>query len=701
MATKKTSEITWLIYATLYSLVSIFIISGFGILNPVNRNWLSIGDGTGQISWEFFRDQPVIQFPLGLNPNYGLEISNTIAFDGQIPLMSLILHPISSFLSTPFQYFGFFIFFTFLLNFYASTKIFIFFKFNNFQTILGSIILSSLPITLNRTIENTHYALSSTWIILAAIYLSLTKSISALKWSLIVVLISLIHPYYFPFVILIFFFSSTLMLFNDRHLFKQIVKIYFTMVSSLIFTMWVVGYFISGVDSADVGYGLFRSSLSSLFDSSGWSQIFPDLKQTEGAYEGFGYIGTSAIVTILLYLIVLRRIQVSYFRLFMPLFISAIILFILSLSNKISILEYEIFYFNIPNYIQDVVSIFRSSGRFIWLLSILLLIFPLVQIHTYLSAKNFSIFLVFVSTITFVDYFPQLTSQRDIKFSAPFKSNLTDKAWKSIFECYENIRLYPPTVSVQNYYNFLLLASDQDLGINTGRFSRVDSQEIEQAYERMHKEFNTGKLQHNSFYVFTQADFIIPELVEFQKNLALQTLDDASGYGELNGFTFIAPKIAGCEKGDQIKSKVIRYGISESRKYMGEKIQFGIGKDTSKYVLAGFSALEEWGVWSVDNDSRIILNTANLESKTTLIIEARDLSYPQNIFTISINQKNVYDCSFDLNFSTCEIPFAFKDFDQRILNLSISPKIIRSPKDLGLNEDTRNLGLGLKSISIN
>jgi hypothetical protein len=117
--------------------------------------------------------------------------------------------------------------------------------------------------------------------------------------------------------------------------------------------------------------------------------------------------------------------------------------------------------------------------------------------------------------------------------------------------------------------------------------------------------------------------------------------------------------------------------------------------------LAGFSALEEWGVWSVDNDSRIILNTANLESKTTLIIEARDLSYPQNIFTISINQKNVYDCSFDLNFSTCEIPFAFKDFDQRILNLSISPKIIRSPKDLGLNEDTRNLGLGLKSISIN
>ena len=77
---------------------------------------------------------------------------------------------------------------------------------------------------------------------------------------------------------------------------------------------------------------------------------------------------------------------------------------------------------------------------------------------------------------------------------------------------------------------------------------------------------------------------------------------------------------------------------------MGEKIQFGIGKDTSKYILAGFSALEDWGVWSVDNDSRIILNTSNLEDKTKLIIEARDLSYPQNLFTFTFNGLLVDEC---------------------------------------------------------
>ena len=700
MSDNKISNLKSLILGSLYSLILIYIIGGLGVLNPRNKNWLSIGDGTGQISWEFFRDQPLWQFPLGLNPKYGLEISNSIALDGQIPLLSLVLHPFSNYLITPFQYFGIFIFLTFMLNFYFSTKIFNYFKFSNFQNIISSIILSSLPITLNRTIENTHYALSSTWIIFAAIYLSIKKSTSILNWSLLVIIVCLIHPYYLPFVFVIFFFSSLNLLLNDRNLIKQIAKTYIFMFISLISTMWIVGYFLPGIDSSDVGYGLFRSSLSSLFDPSGWSQIIPDLNELDGAYEGFGFIGTTSILTLILYLFLIKKIKVNHYKPFVPLFTSAILLFVVSLSNKISILDHEIFDFAIPKYLEDIIGIYRSSGRFIWLLSILLLLFPLVQIQANIRKKNFSIFLVSISLLTFIDYYPHLTSQRETKFSAPYKSNLTDDAWSSIFECYEKIRVYPPTVSVENYYNFLLLASSQSLGINTGRFSRVDSQKIELAYERMHKEFNTGKLQNDSFYVFTQADFIIPELVEFQKNLALLTLDDNSGYGELNGYVFIAPKIAECNKGDQIKNKVIRYGKIETIKYAGEKLQFGVGKDTSKYILAGFSALEDWGVWSVDNDSRIILNTINLENKTKLMIEARDLSYPQNTFSISVNQNKVGECRFTLDFSTCSVPFDFSNFNQRILTLSISPKIIRSPKELGLSDDSRNLGLGLKSLSI-
>ena len=78
-----------------FSFTLITITAGMKIINPKNVSWLQDGDGTAELSWEFFRRQSLFQFPIGKNPNYGLEISNSIAFDGAIPLMSLILRPFS------------------------------------------------------------------------------------------------------------------------------------------------------------------------------------------------------------------------------------------------------------------------------------------------------------------------------------------------------------------------------------------------------------------------------------------------------------------------------------------------------------------------------------------------------------------------------------------------------------------------------
>jgi hypothetical protein len=114
----------------IYSLIILTLTSGLKIINPKATFWLSYGDGTSEIAWEFFRRQPVLQFPLGLNPLYGLEISSTIAFDGQIPLMSLILHPFDALLPGRFQYFGIFVLLTFALNFLFAKKIFNNLKFN-------------------------------------------------------------------------------------------------------------------------------------------------------------------------------------------------------------------------------------------------------------------------------------------------------------------------------------------------------------------------------------------------------------------------------------------------------------------------------------------------------------------------------------------------------------------------------------------
>ena len=113
-----------------FSFTLITVTAGMKIINPKNVSWLQDGDGTAELSWEFFRRQSLFQFPIGKNPNYGLEISNSIAFDGAIPLMSLILRPFSFLMGDRFQYFGIFLFVTFALNYLIAKKIFTYLEFN-------------------------------------------------------------------------------------------------------------------------------------------------------------------------------------------------------------------------------------------------------------------------------------------------------------------------------------------------------------------------------------------------------------------------------------------------------------------------------------------------------------------------------------------------------------------------------------------
>ena len=55
-----------------------------------NTNWLyGAGDLTNaQLGWQYFHHDKW-HFPIGKNPNYGLEISNSIVFTDNIPLFAI------------------------------------------------------------------------------------------------------------------------------------------------------------------------------------------------------------------------------------------------------------------------------------------------------------------------------------------------------------------------------------------------------------------------------------------------------------------------------------------------------------------------------------------------------------------------------------------------------------------------------------
>ena len=682
-----------------FSTILIYISSGLRVINPKYFDWLSFGDGTAEISWEFFRNQPLFQFPLGLNPQYGLEVSSTAAFDGQIPIMSFVLHPFENLLPERFQYYGLFVFFTFALNYYFARRIFQYLRFNNYQSIVSGIILATSPVILNRFIENTHYSLTSAWIIFAAILLSLQRNVKFISWIFVIAFSILIHLYFLPFILLIYIFTLFYEIRNSAIKWNYVFVVA-ALASISIFLMSITGYFFGGISGKDVGYGLFRSTLLSLIDSSGWSRIIPDIAEPDGAYEGFAFVGTSTIILLVISLTLVKIISSSKPSVSLkPLWISAVILFLFSLSNKIAIGKFELFNFPVPDLISLVTNTYRSSGRFGWLLVFILFIYATFSLKAKLADNLFSMLLTFVLLIHLIDINSQLVSQKSVKFQSNFESNLKSKAWRSISQCYKNLRVYPPTIGVDNYYSFLNVAFQQNLGINTGRFSRVNQNNILGAYDLMHKEFSTGNYRTDSFYVFTNAEFVPPEIVKYQKSLAIHTLNGDSAYGDLNGYTFIAPNLKNCSGSENLKAAAKGFGAPETQKYRGEKLTFGKNFDSSKYILIGFSALEDWGVWSVDELSKIYFNTENVTEFNSINIIARDLASPANEISVILNDSTIGKCKFHTDFSTCSLPFNFKSLESNIIALSFVPKIIRSSKVLGLSDDTRNLGFGMNSIS--
>ena len=107
-----------------YLLLSLILtVSFIGIDNIYFKeiNWL-LGTGdksNAQNGWTFFKEDQW-RFPLGANPNYGLDVSTSIIFSDSIPLFAFLFKVFKGFLSENFQYFSLWILMCFFLQLYIS-----------------------------------------------------------------------------------------------------------------------------------------------------------------------------------------------------------------------------------------------------------------------------------------------------------------------------------------------------------------------------------------------------------------------------------------------------------------------------------------------------------------------------------------------------------------------------------------------------
>lgn len=359
------------------SAITFFSIYGLQIINPTYDDWLMNSGGDlsqHYVGWVAFRNAPWT-FPIGNFNSLTYPTSISVLFADCIPLFAIFFKLLSPVLPKTFQYMGLFGFSSYvMMGVLAVTLI------KKYSSNIAYILLAAEFFLLSPQMMQRFYGHEALgggqWIILLAFatlvyYEERFQHMKAAIgiWILIAFLGVTIHMY-FAAMALIVLLGFCIYDYLHRKDFKRIFILLASYGCTLFITIFILGALGNHSLSAD-GFGAFSSNLNTLVNSLGYSRLLPALPSLQWQYEGFGYLGVGILLLSVITLISLfmhyRELNSSKKKFLSFLAISLMAL-IYALSSTVT-LGYDVLYtIPLPEYIERICSIFRASGRFIWIL---------------------------------------------------------------------------------------------------------------------------------------------------------------------------------------------------------------------------------------------------------------------------------------------------------------------------------------------
>lgn len=426
-----------------------YLIYGFEIVRFTNVNWLYHSDDLEGIwdltqhhmGWVFFRNSDWT-FPIGLTSGIASE-SISVTYTDSIPLFAIFFKILSPFLPTNFQYIGLFELITYM--FIGGFGAIIAFKYNKniYSNLLISCFFIISPILTKRAFYHT--ALSAHWLILAAFCLCIYRSAlnsktSIVLWSLLCGLSVTINPYYTPMIIGIMLCDCLYLILSKHLLFQCFIKLLSCSFITLLIC-FINGFFVGSVSSSSAGLELLSANLNTLinpmdkhlhipeplcfiFTDNNYSSIFTGLPYgIDWQEEGFAYLGLGFIILsigcfiLIVYNCCGKKIKPSNINLkiLLPVLIGFIVFSALAIGPVCYINSICIYKINWPTTIYNLLSIFRSEGRFIWPVHYGLMALVVILLSIIIKSKyKYSILLSVCLLIQLFDLYPSLTFKHSI-----------------------------------------------------------------------------------------------------------------------------------------------------------------------------------------------------------------------------------------------------------------------------------------------
>ena len=207
--------------------------------------------------------------------------------------------------------------------------------------------------------------------------------------------------------------------------------------------MYLVGYFhIPATDALGFGFGYYKTNFLSLLDpshslgESSWSIIIPDIYNSTGEKEGFAYLGLG-VISIFVYLIIKNFKNIKKLKINYKYFTLCLFLFLLAVSNNLSFGSIDLINLNLPNIFYAPLSIIRASGRLIWPVYYIIIIFTIYKLYK-IEKKNYLLLILLFLLIQVFDFSRPLHNNF-IKDKKIYDSKLDDPIWEFVAKNYRNI----------------------------------------------------------------------------------------------------------------------------------------------------------------------------------------------------------------------------------------------------------------------
>ena len=516
------------------------LIYGIKVIDPLYDSWLMSGNDLTQhyIGWIFFRNADWT-FPIGLFDSLSYPLKLSITYLDSIPLMALFFKLFRQILPDTFQYIGIWGIMCFMLQGGIGMLILNTFKIRTGYMISGSIMIILTPVLLQRMFW--HSALGGHWLILLSIYVIIIDYHNYKKYNctiiLICILATLIHPYLAAMVVLLFSMNSLYCLCMKKESWRSGILSIALCFCGCIFTLLMTGAFSGDTIGFYDGFGDASANLNSFINNLGHTNLGIALPvNVKYPEEGYAYLGAGVVFLLIFDLIIMirhkKQIKVLKKR---KILISSgrIMIILIALSPHIDINEYNLFNVKYPGCFVRIFNIFRSNGRFLWLIYYPLIIWAIVYAGK--AAKRINMAILFLSVIIqMTDIFPVLYDKNSMfaqkyVYESSLKSLLWDEFGERGFRKIQFLSCRPESedhttyayLGLQVMHDLAYYGSKNNMKLSNYYIAREDLGESNKIKHTIWKELLEQRADRDSLYIFPE----YPDEIVFQKNFRLEEID--------------------------------------------------------------------------------------------------------------------------------------------------------------------------------